>query len=862
MSKARYTRAQLERDSRTPLVTPRVFARGVQVTDDAVWVWVQIPSASSFLLEEPDIETATWRTAQAMAGLLPAGAEYHLKVVWARHEPESYVASWDQVHSVRAPGADNYIAVGTERIARNAREGHFRRRVVLLGVRWREADLLPDVGAAGSIGTAGRRAGRVFRAKLREQMWSQRQLHRDARSRLDFVMPAVERWFEQAANCELRATPAPASLIAWSFAREIRRANVTVPSDEALAGPVLVDLAQGSVDPRESPRYVVVTDLKTGERRFVSILVPATNGFPVSELEIPGGEWLEILTEFDGRVEASVRGVNHGQAESIALLDAGRKLTRSQAREASAQGAQVPLEIVDADDTLNMRRREVQRRLDVLTTNHARWVVDAGSPDELEDLIAAVRHRYTGIVQLEVARNLQDLLWRELLPGDKVRVPAFGQDQPMRTLAGSWFHGGSAVGDDTGPYLGANLGSTPGPVQCHIVSRAETDRTRPTSVSFTGMSGAGKSTAVSLAILGALAEGAWSLLVDPKGDLRGILRVAEQLLRVPVQAVDVTDQRCSGIMDPMRFTATADDARGLTLDAMLGALSADDRRRGEVLLEHAIDSVLRDFPQPVWSAQAVIGELMSTPDTQPDHLIARALGRTLSLRAKQAQLRAVLGPLAENSLPLMTGRGLVYLGLAGLDLPRHNPDPDKWTVTERCSITTFRMALSYGLQQSRNVRALKKLVALTELHLITGYPEGKAFVEWLARTGRALQVWLLLDTQAAHDLAQLTGLTEQLVMSFAFRAVSTAEQDAQAALLGRPEPGPRLRQMQRSLSTGQCIMRDRNGRLAPVQFDRLTQWIANALSTDAAEDTADATSTPTAEDAGPVDAAEHQGRRP
>jgi len=231
---------------------------------------------------------------------------------------------------------------------------------------------------------------------------------------------------------------------------------------------------------------------------------------------------------------------------------------------------------------------------------------------------------------------------------------------------------------------------------------------------------------------------------------------------------------------------------------------------------------------------------MTTPENSPGWEAARELGNTLLLRARQAHLRAVLGPLSTNAQPMLTGRGLVYLSLAGLELPRHNPDPEKWTVAERCSITTFRVSLSYALQQSRRVRQLKKLVALTELHLITGYPEGKAFVEWIARTGRALQVFQLLDTQAAADLADVTALQEQLVMSFAFQATGRAEQDAQAILLGRPEPGPRLRHAQATLSTGQCVMRDRYGRLSLVEFDRLTGWIAQSLATDAGEDSVDA----------------------
>jgi hypothetical protein len=820
--RARQIRQTFDRVT-TPIAAPRIVADGVEVTDDAVWTWAQIPAGSTYLLEEDDLARATWDTATALGTLLPPGAEYHLKILWSRHTAEDYVSSWDTVASVMAPGAADYIDLGARRITRNSDEGYFRRRIVLLGLKWADDEEDSTV----------RRAGRLARRGLRTPTAT----HAEAHQRLDAARPAIERWFNQMSRSALAGRRAPAGVIAWAYARELRRVAITVPDDPTLSGPVLVDLMHGLIDPTESATYLVVTDTKTGTRRYVSVLVPAVNGFPPSELEIPGGEWLEILTELPG-VEASVRGINHGQSGSIALIDAGRKITRSQAREAGTHGAQVPLEILDADDTLNLRRQEVQRRLDVLTTNHARWILDAATPADLDDAVARVQERYTGVIRLELVPHVQDLLWRELLPGDRVRVPEFAQHQPLRTLAGSWFHGGSGVGDATGPYIGANLGSTPGPVQAHIVSRAEADRSRPTTITFTGRSGSGKSTAVMLATLGALAEGAWALLVDPKGDLGGVIEVADRLLGVPVQVVDVLDEQASGSMDPMRFCPTADLARSLMLDALLGALNADDRRRGETLLEHAIDTVLR-WPHDAWSAQRVISELQSTPTDRPDSETARELGETLALRARQAHLRAVLGPLAETTQPLMTGRGLVYLGLAGLDLPRHNPDPERWTVAERCSITTFRVALHYALQQSRTVRQLKKLVALTELHLITGYPEGKAFVEWLARTGRALQTWLLLDTQAAVDLAGLTGLIEQVVTSFAFQASGAAEQDAQAVLLRRPEPGPRLRQMQAGLGTGDAIMADRTGRIAPIHWDLMTAWIRDALSTDAADDTAD-----------------------
>src|SRR6185436_13704872 len=103
----------------------------------------------------------------------------------------------------------------------------------------------------------------------------------------------------------------------------------------------------------------------------------------------------------------------------------------------------------------------------------------------------------------------------------------------------------------------------------------------------------------------------------------------------------------------------------------------------------------------------------------------------------------------------------------------------------------------------------------------------------------ALKTYLLLDSQSARDLADMVALLEQILMAFCFQATGTTEQNAQAVLLGRPDPGPRLRAAMATLKVGQCVGRDRHRRLTVMEFDRLTQWIANTLSTDADDDTPD-----------------------
>src|SRR5689334_4541860 len=122
------------------LAVPRLIGTGIEVTDDAVWAWARIPSSSTYLREEDDLVHATWDITTALTTVLPAGAQFHLKVLWANYSPDDYTTSWDTVHSVMAPRAADYIALGARRIARNTEDGYFRRRIVLLGVRWPDPD--------------------------------------------------------------------------------------------------------------------------------------------------------------------------------------------------------------------------------------------------------------------------------------------------------------------------------------------------------------------------------------------------------------------------------------------------------------------------------------------------------------------------------------------------------------------------------------------------------------------------------------------------------------------------------------------------------------------------------------------------
>ena len=62
-----------------------------------------MPSASTFLAEEGDLDQATVATARSLATVLPPSVDYHLKVLPAPHTGESYRRAWQSINSVRSP---------------------------------------------------------------------------------------------------------------------------------------------------------------------------------------------------------------------------------------------------------------------------------------------------------------------------------------------------------------------------------------------------------------------------------------------------------------------------------------------------------------------------------------------------------------------------------------------------------------------------------------------------------------------------------------------------------------------------------------------------------------------------------------
>ncbi|GAB4083277.1 hypothetical protein GCU67_20675 [Modestobacter muralis] len=805
--------SQSHRDD-SALDTPKAIADGITASAQAVWAWVVLPTRSTDELNTDDIFALTSAGASTLRRLLPTDAEFHFKIQWGRWGAVEYrdaeaarIAKGARGRITQ--GQEEYLQLGAARMA----DHDFPQRLVLLGIQIKvsESRDLPAL----------RRTSRVVGGEAAEID--------DARGLLVRASTQARAWQQRMAESSFGARPATVRELAWSLRRDLRRTTDWLPSGPIATTGEIARLHSGAFALPRPDHMEIATDDGIAYVRFIT---SAQTGFPSAEMELPGSEWLKDLSIADedpdgpaSPVEVSIRGRNLGAKEAAARLSKALALTKEQERESAIGVAQEPPEqILEARAVLPERIKEVRKGTVGMVLDNPVWIVEARSLVDLDQRTAGIIDSYgdRGIT-LFVPQHVQHVLYKESVLGDHLRFSDCEQFRPMTTLVGGWFHGGSQVGPGHGPFLGGVLGSTPGPFQLRLTDASiEGD---PVTTAFVGRSGSGKSTAVMLAMIAEVIYGAYGLLADLKGDLSGVVTVASWF-GVPTTTVSTSEQ-ASGSMCPFRFVADPDEAASRSVDNLLLMLPLGQAELAEAHVRAAGNKVA-SYPDPAdRSTWAVILEL--TRSTDP---VASQLGSDLAEMTRDPLARPVAGSPAKDVQGLPTTAGLVYMLFDGVygRLPSKTADPRNWRQGQRLAVMLVQAGFSYATYVAGRVKGLPKVVALTELHKITGFDFGKELVGDLARVGRALDVSLLLDTQAVAELVEISGLIDQVSTVCAFRVKSNEEATAQAQLLGL-SPEPLVLDRQKRWLPGQCEVRDRWGQLAPVEFDYLTGEIQAALKT-------------------------------
>lgn len=199
-----------------------------------------------------------------------------------------------------------------------------------------------------------------------------------------------------------------------------------------------------------------------------------------------------------------------------------------------------------------------------------------------------------------------------------------------------------------------------------------------------------------------------------------------------------------------------------------------------------------------------------------------------------------MGRATGDNMFMRSEPGIWVVQIPGISLPAPDDDREDWSVHQRLSVALVHSMLAFGISMAgrKDLRGLRKAIAVPEVHVLTATREGSSFLQYIARVGRALQTALVIDTQDPESLAKLTGLIEQITTMFGFQLTTSEQQDALAALLDLPV-GEHTRALIQAIGVGfdqeirhgHAIMRDRRFQSATVQFDVPSAELLELLST-------------------------------
>ncbi|MFI0742474.1 ATP-binding protein [Streptomyces sp. NPDC021100] len=789
-------------------------ADGLVVTTTEATAWFWLSSANTDLMPENAQDAEQDAAALALAKVLP-GYDCHLKVIWARLSGEEYRAEARALFT--AGNVEAFAGMWAARLETL----DLPQRHILLGVKLAER----ETAALSALKNAPADVLGIGHTGLADGELAQ----------LDGLVRRMERRLEQT---PWKARLAPVELLAWAISRESYRPQPAPPKLPAITGASLVRLTASRAIPHSD--HLRLLDARGQTAAWVAVM--AMPAFPET-LYTPGEqEWLRCLSEISYShpdtgeealvcPEASVRFTVWRKGQAIKAVDKVRTSAKEQ-RHSAAEGSagETFAEIEETELVMEQLRKRMSRDSMTLLEDHPRVIVS--STESLEDLRArcdAVTAYYSGLsIDVTVAADEQREMWLEAQMGDMLRVTDLGHIRETDALAASMFWGGSEAGDDDGPIAGLLTGTTPG--VCRLDITAGSARGDATTTAFIGRSGRGKTTAMMLATLTAGMKGSFALMLGFKGDEGGLVR-AGQHLGLPSHHV-TCGTPTPAVADLFRLLPKGDAALQVVSQLLI---VLPDRMRVAGVETHLLKACNEIAQHGDAASWRVIDLLKSSA-----HPLAQEAGHALEELSRTPLGAPLLGHPEDGASPLRPEPGLWLVQVPGLTMPQAGTAPQDMTMTERVSLALMRGLIAYALNTSArpDLRGLPKVVAIPEVHVLTGTDDGRRFVDYIARTGRALDTSLAIDTQDPKSLLGLDGVLEAITTVCAFEQSTKSQQDAMAELLRLPVSDATRalirgvgKTPQGDIRHGHCIIRDRRDRVATMQWDAADGYVLHLLST-------------------------------
>lgn len=438
--------------------------------------------------------------------------------------------------------------------------------------------------------------------------------------------------------------------------------------------------------------------------------------------------------------------------------------------------------------------------------------VGAATPAELEDRVERLRREF-GAIKLHRPLGEQLPLFLSHLPAQENRVGGYSDYFTIEQLGAMVPTATHAVGSESGPYIGYALTGSRQPVLFDPTAASRTSRAPSTLL--VGTLGSGKTLCMELIMYQALLAGSTVCDIDPKGDhaLERLPGIAERMEVVELSA----EERYRGLLDPLRI-APVETREDLAVNFLLGVLPEPVAPEWQTEIRAAVQVVVAAGGD---SCEEVLGVLEAgTPEAQ-------AAARALRVHTESGLARlGFSGP--RTTVPEPAKRPLTSLRIRNLTLPLPGTPRAELQHEERIGRAVLHLLAMYALHLTSSDVRRHSILGFDEAWVLLSDAAGRALIDRISRLGRSRNATPLLATQVLEDADSLEGLIGSM---FCFGVESEREARAALRMLQLDEDDEAMRQRLLSFRRGRCLMRDFDGRVAPIQIDLVDPALVEALDT-------------------------------
>ncbi|MFD9940865.1 ATP-binding protein [Nonomuraea sp. NPDC059023] len=790
----------------------RYFDDRILLTDSNAWAYFRLPTVSYEFVTPEEREALATNITIALAAIRMPDAEVHLRVAHRTYPAAEWAMALNGT-SDEGAGWRDYL----EEMYRHVWAKDFWSKEVYIGVR---------------LGSRGRQLGQGVLA----QLFGFYQRTEKVLGLDDDHVPdsEISRWTEQAerlgralASSALYARHATSTEVAWLF-------------QHAASGSL------GDPPPSASPRRrwgrgeiesLVEGEIRNG-RSLLRMVQPQGDSY-VAHLSFarfpdlmpfPDGEpWMHFSDQLPFPVEISSRMRLIPPVR--ASKDVARKLAHARDMDIHIReaGAEAPIALAEQIDAARMLEHGITKERLPFVYGWHRLIISAPTEEICVQRVEAVVEHYRDM-GIDVVNSTGDQfsLFCETLPGEKVRVNAYAQRQPLRTIAGGMATATVDLGDRMedpvsgwlGPYIGETVGRARSIV--HFDPLVAAMRNRPTAIAITGEPGGGKTTLALLMIYQMALRGVTVAVIDPKGDADSLVQLLQKRGRkarmIPLGSA------APGLLDPFSFGDDIAAKKTMATETLRLLLPRMSEERESAMIQAV--AAVSNAPDP--SLGKVVDYL-----EQSDDAASKNLGAVLRSMSEMHLARLCFDPSGGEQID--TEGWTTVFTLGGLTLPDVATGRDDYSYEQRLSVALLYLVSQFARRLMNSLdRRAPKAIFLDEAWAITSTPEGAKLVPEVSRMGRSRNTALVLVSQNAGDLLN-EQVTNCLSSVFAFRSTERVEVDHVMALLG-VDPSEEHKAVLRSLGNGECVFRDLDGRAGRIAVDLISEELLRWLDTNPTHD--------------------------